>query len=103
MGYVRAEHRLIAEALASMDAGFLDRCRCYFGGGTAIVLRNGEYRLSLDVDFLCSDSDGYRELRIAATGRGAKAFFAGGIETLRDFKTDQYGLRVCEFMGGWPA
>lgn len=42
-----------------MDATLLESSRCYFGGGTAIVLMYGEYRLSLDVDFLCSDVDGY--------------------------------------------
>lgn len=77
-----------------MDAALLLRCRCYFGGGTAIVLRNGEYRVSLDVDFLCSDAEGYRDLRTAAVERGARAFFGPGIETVRPFRTDQYGLRA---------
>lgn len=55
----RPEHWLIAEALAAMNAPLLVRTRCYFGGGTAIVLQNDEYRLSLDVGFLCADRDGY--------------------------------------------
>jgi hypothetical protein len=93
MVFVRPQHNVIAEALGSMDAPFLERTRCYFGGGTAIVLQNGEYRLSLDVDFLCADREGYRELRIAASERGAQAFFGPGIETIRDFMIDQYGIR----------
>ena len=67
--------------------------RCYFGGGTAIVLRNGEYRLSLYVDFLCANLDGYRELRVAARGKGAQAVFGSDVETLRPFVAYQYGIR----------
>jgi len=87
------EHQKIAEVLASMDAQALLEDRCYFGGGTAIVLQNGEYRRSLDVDFLCADVDGYRRLRSAVALDGAQALFGAGIETLREFRTDQYGLR----------
>ncbi|MBM3349738.1 MAG: nucleotidyl transferase AbiEii/AbiGii toxin family protein, partial [Betaproteobacteria bacterium] len=29
--------------------------QCFFGGGTAITLRHGEYRESVDIDFLISD------------------------------------------------
>jgi Domain of unknown function (DUF1814). len=91
--FERQEHVIIAEALQSMDHGFLERSKCYFGGGTAIVLMNGEYRLSLDVDFLCADIDGYRELRSAIVQRGAPAVFGAEVETLREFKADQYGIR----------
>lgn len=93
MKFDRPQHIIIQSALQSMDTAFLERSRCYFGGGTAIVLMHGEYRLSLDVDFLCADVDGYRELRSAITGNGAKAIFGPGVETVREFKTDQYGLR----------
>jgi hypothetical protein len=90
----RPEHRLIAEALAAMNAPFLIQTRCYFGGGTAIVLQNGEYRLSLDVDFLCADRDGYRELRTAVTRHGTAALFGPEVRTIREFRTDHYGLRA---------
>ena len=77
-----------------MDGPFLERCHCYFGGGTAVVLLHGEYRLSLDVDFLCNDTDGYRCLRTAAAERGPHAFFGVEARALRDFRIDQYGLRT---------
>ena len=102
MAFVRPQHNVIAEALRSMDTPFLERARCYFGGGTAIVLQNGEYRLSLDVDFLCADPDGYRELRIAALERGAQAFFGPDIETVRPFIADQYGIRGRFSLRGQP-
>ncbi len=34
-----------------MRTDFLLQCQCWFAGGTAIVVKNGEYSLSLDVDF----------------------------------------------------
>jgi hypothetical protein len=71
----RPEHRIIGEALALMDRDILTANKCWFGGGTAIVMKFGEYRRSLDVDFLCADADGYRELRTHAVERGMRAFF----------------------------
>lgn len=91
---LRHEHRIIAEALSLMDHDYLLANHCWFGGGTAIVLKLGEYRRSLDVDFLCSSTQGYRELRSAATERGLRAFFPEPVKALRDFRIDQYGLRT---------
>jgi hypothetical protein len=54
----------------------------------------GEYRLSLDVDFLCSDADGYRRLRGAAVEKGLPAFFSPPVLPIRDFRADQYGIRT---------
>lgn len=98
--FLRPEHRIIAEALSLMDHAYLLANECWFGGGTAIVLKFGEYRRSLDVDFLCASADGYRELRTAATERGLAAFFPRSVKPLRDFRIDQYGLRtILEFKG----
>ncbi|WP_036241220.1 nucleotidyl transferase AbiEii/AbiGii toxin family protein, partial [Mesorhizobium sp. STM 4661] len=92
--FKRPEHRIIAETLGLMDREFLAANQCWFGGGTAIVMKLGEYRRSLDVDFLCADADGYRELRTRATERGVRAFFPEAVEAVRDFQIDQYGLRT---------
>ncbi|RWC26195.1 MAG: hypothetical protein EOS27_25955 [Mesorhizobium sp.] len=92
--FKKPEHRIIAEALGLMDRRFLTANQCWFGGGTAIVMKFGEYRRSLDVDFLCADADGYRELRTCAAERGVKAFFPDPVEAVRDFQIDQYGLRT---------
>jgi len=35
-----------------MDPGLLRGCRCWFGGGTRIVLDLDEYRVSADLGFL---------------------------------------------------
>lgn len=52
-----------AGVLDALDAELLAPSNCYFGGGTAIALRYGEYRESVDVDFLVSDSSGYSSIR----------------------------------------
>ena len=56
-------HRRIASLLQRLDAELLRRHHCQFGGGTAIALRYGEFRQSVDVDLLVSDRQGYRDLR----------------------------------------
>lgn len=91
--FTRPEHRAVAAALRAMDHGLLTACQCWFGGGTEIVLDLGEYRLSKDIDFLCADVDGYRELRALATAGGTAALFGAGIREIRAFRCDQYGIR----------
>ena len=59
----RPHHQRIARVLAALDTDLLRRHGCLFGGGTCIALRHGEYRESVDIDFLVSDALGYRELR----------------------------------------
>jgi hypothetical protein len=92
--FIRPQHSIIVKALRLMDADMLLANRCWFGGGTAIVLKLGEYRRSLDVDFLCSDQDGYRALRMMAVQKGIAAFFPAPAEAVRDMRADQYGIRA---------
>lgn len=87
------QHAVIARMLRGMRTDLLMEAGCWFAGGTAIVLTHGEYRLSMDVDFLCSSRDGYRHLRQAVVRHGANALFADDVRALRDFRCDQYGLR----------
>lgn len=94
MTFFRPEHEIIADLLARMDHRLLLDSRCWFGGGTAIVLQLGEYRRSLDVDFLCSSTDGYRQVREAVAREGAGALLPEGAASLREPRTDQYGIRM---------
>jgi Nucleotidyl transferase AbiEii toxin, Type IV TA system len=86
-----------------MDAEALARCGFLFGGGTRIVLDLGEYRESEDVDFLCSSSSGYAEMRIAVKSRSYAALFTPeGISTFsfpREPRIDQYGIRFPAMLG----
>lgn len=61
--FERPHHRRIAQILLALDAQHLRDRHCLFGGGTAMALRYGEYRESVDIDFLVSDVASYRELR----------------------------------------
>lgn len=94
ISFRRTEHQIIAKALRLMDRDFLLANGCWFGGGTAIVMTLGEYRRSLDVDFLCSETEGYRILRSLAVEEGVRGFFAAPVEALREVRVDQYGLRT---------
>jgi hypothetical protein len=91
--FKRPEHQAVATALKAMDHDRLVACQCWFGGGTEIVLDLGEYRLSKDLDFLCADADGYREMRSSVVAGGASALFGGHVREERAFRSDQYGVR----------
>lgn len=103
MHFIRPEHEIIAEMLASMDSSFLLDCECWFGGGTAIVLKFGEYRKSLDLDFLCASREGYRKLREGFFDHGIRAVFPEPVQMLRDVRTDAYGIRTIVGLHGQPV
>ena len=65
--FERQHHQRIAHVLQALDGPLLSGQGCLFGGGTAIALRHGEYRESVDMDFLVSYLPGYRALRQALT------------------------------------
>ena len=59
------------------------------------MLRRNEFRESLDIDFLVSDTDGYRGLREFLTGSdGINSVTRSQLVTVRDIRTDQYGIRT---------
>ncbi len=83
--------------LEALDAPLLARHACLFGGGTAIAMRYGEYRESIDIDFMVSDKDGYREMRRRMRqpeGIMALAGERGGLKQVREVRADQYGIRT---------
>jgi hypothetical protein len=77
-----------------MDAEFLARAGCFFGGGTQLSMARGEYRESRDIDFLCSRRDGVRALRETVTNRSLGAVLRRELELLRDVRTDRDGIRT---------
>ena len=102
--FERPHHQRIAHVLASLDGPLLREHGCLFGGGTCIALRYGEYRESVDMDFLVSDAAGYRELRQQLTGtNGINAITRQGampLVALREVRADQYGIRTQVQMDG---
>lgn len=95
--FERAHHRRVAQVLAAVDAELLAGLHCLFGGGTVIALRYGEYRESVDIDFLVSDMAGYRDLRQRLTSKdGLRAIARPGAEWMApgEVRADQYGIRT---------
>lgn len=105
-GFERPHHQRIAHVLAALDSNTLQAWGCLFGGGTCITLRYGEYRESVDIDFLVSDPTSYRELRQRLTGpEGLNAIVRPGatpLETVGEMRADQYGIRTWVRMDGQP-
>jgi hypothetical protein len=95
--FERPHHQRIARVLDALDADSLVRARCLFGGGTAIALTHGEFRESVDVDFICSFVDGYRELRNAVGANDLGPLLAKPLDLLRPPRVDHYGIR-CAFL-----
>jgi len=90
----RPLHRQVRAQLELLDTAFLEDCRCYFGGGTRIVLELGEYRESKDVDFLCADRGGYRRLRETVSDGSLGHAGKSGLRLAREVRADQYGIRT---------
>lgn len=101
----RPDHQRIAKVLESLNADLLKQYNCLFAGGTAIALRYGEYRESVDIDFLVSDLASYRHLRNLVREQGLQALMrstdAGQLQT-SDIRSDQYGIRTKVFVEGKP-
>jgi hypothetical protein len=101
--FAREAHRVVQAVLGLFRADVLRHCRFLFGGGTRIVLDLGEYRESKDIDFLCSDPQGYSDLRFDVSRQGYLALFtAEGLERIqlpREMRIDQYGIRFTGILG----
>ncbi|HEY0783615.1 MAG TPA: nucleotidyl transferase AbiEii/AbiGii toxin family protein [Thermoanaerobaculia bacterium] len=95
--FEREAHHRVAEVLQTLDSERLAQHGFLFGGGTRIVLELGEYRLSEDIDFLCSDASGYADLRLLVAEQGFAALFRAEdlsrFKFPREIRIDQYGLR----------
>ena len=101
----RPHHQRIAKVLESLDTDLLKRHNCLFAGGTAIALGYGEYRESVDMDFLVSDLASYRYLRNSVREQGLQVLMKstddGKLQT-SDIRSDQYGIRTKVFVEGKP-
>lgn len=91
--YNHPHHQQIEKILSGMNLSILEDCQLWFGGGTCIVMQNEEYRKSVDVDFLCSETDGYRNLRQEVFDHGLRRIFSSDVSFLREHRADQYGVR----------
>lgn len=94
--YRNPHHQRIERVLHALNPDVLTACSCFFGGGTAVALLLGEYRESVDVDFVCSDRDGFRDLRNLVTDTCLGDLLRPGMDLprIRPVRRDQYGVRA---------
>lgn len=83
-----------------LDAPLLAEHHCWFGGGTAIVLANGEFRESVDIDLLVSDQRSYRQLRQIVRNEGLDALSTRELNLGRAPTVDGYGIRASVLVAG---
>lgn len=106
VAFERLHHQFIAQILYALDGSMLRKANCYFGGGTVISLRYGEYRESVDIDFLVSDVHSYRGLRQTLTSPvGIRAIMrdtAAPLNQIREIRADQYGIRTMLMIAEQP-
>src|SRR5438309_7572594 len=95
----KAHHRAIAGILQRLDADFLLRSRCFFGGGTCLALLLDEYRESRDIDFLCSDREGFRALREAVRVDSLGHLARRKMPLAREVRADRDGIRTFVAVG----
>lgn len=101
----RDHHNRIAKALAALNPDIFDQCSCLFGGGTAIALTHGEYRESVDIDFLVSDLGGFRQIReLLTTPEGLRPVLVPGaaLELARPIRSSSYKLEALLRVDGVP-
>lgn len=77
-----------------MDGDFLVKARCYFGGGTQLVLAHGEFRESRDIDFLVSSPRGIRQIRESINPKSLGKIFKRPITLVREPVSDRDAVRT---------
>jgi hypothetical protein len=96
--FKRPHHQRIAHVLHAINGKLLVDHACMFGGGTAMALKFGEYRESVDIDLMVSDITKYRALRqMLTSSEGVQPLFqknATAVKQLREVRADQYGIRT---------
>jgi Nucleotidyl transferase AbiEii toxin, Type IV TA system len=104
--FKRPQHNRIAQVLYALNGRTLLEQRCLFAGGTVIAMRYGEYRESVDIDFLVSDAGCYRNLREMLTGpQGIQAVMREGgapLMQVREMRADQYGIHTMLLVDNQP-
>ena len=75
MTFRRKPHQSVVTVLNALSPDYFQARHCYFGGGTLLALEFGEYRESVDIDFLIANRKQIRALRADLHNDGYKALF----------------------------
>ena len=100
--FKRPHHQRIEKVLQSLDGELLLQYQCFFGGGTAIALQLEEFRESIDIDFLCASSEGYKALINTVSNVQLGKLEKQPLKHLRDIRFDRYGVRTFVEVDGTP-
>ena len=94
--YKIQRHNDIMDILGThLNLRLLEKNKYYFGGGTLCSMKYGEYRESVDIDFLSSDRSGTAELKMQSDKITDLPLWPG-----RDPKIDKDGIRLwCQYKG----
>src|SRR5260364_85286 len=90
----RPHHQRIAKLFPAFNRPLLQEARCFFRGGTGIVLLLGEYRESLVIYFLYSASEGSGLLRNIVTQQGLGDLLWEPVLHRREVRADRDAIRT---------
>jgi hypothetical protein len=98
--YHRPHHKVIHHLLTQFNSSFLEANNILFGGGTRIALELGEYRESVDIDFLCPNTESYRAVRSEILSHSLGNLISGQVTLAREVMPNRYAVRTAlEFQG----
>lgn len=92
--YSIKHHQIIESALSNFNADFFCEHNIIFGGGTRIALELGEFRESVDIDFLCPDKKSYRVVREQVSNTSLGLLVKDEFKYLRDIRADRDAVRT---------
>lgn len=87
-------HKIIESALENFNADLLYEKNILFGGGTRIALDLGEFRKSVDIDFLCPNKDSYRAVRESVTSASLGALVKEDFHYVREILFTRDAVRA---------
>lgn len=96
-------HQRIATLLRAFDRDLLEQAGCFFGDDTAIILALGEYRESVNVEFLCASAEGYRLLRNTVREDSLGALLTRPVPHVREVRASRYSVSTFLEVDGAPV
>ena len=90
----RPFHQAIAKLAADLNTELLLDAQCFHGGGTQLAMSHDEFRVSGDLDFLCSSPEGYRRIREGVTETSLGKLFRHPVKLARTVNTANDGIRT---------
>jgi len=92
--YSIKHHQIIESALKNFNADFFCANNIVFGGGTRIALELGEFRESIDIDFLCPNRASYRAVREQVDNISLGELVKQDFTYLREIRADRDAVRT---------